>query len=232
MKKLLFAIMVGSLIAMNAIAAESSSKALSLPEKLLELNVTKPEKLGSRENELGLPVGTKVPDFHIKTYDGKPVTFTELMKNAPLLVIFYRGGWCPFCNFQVRQLSQAFPDFQKQGVEPVLISADEVEGAVLVRMAYEVPFPLLSDPDLAAHEAFQVTLAINDVTFNLYKYKYGLDLEAWSRRLHHKIAIPSVFLIDKTGTVQWAHLALDYTTRPNPEQLLKMIAIWQQSQNQ
>jgi len=142
------------------------------------------------------------------------------------MVIFYRGGWCPFCNFQIRELSQAYPDFQNQGVGLVLISVDEVQGAALIQKRYEIPFPVLSDPDLVAHEAFKVTLQIDSPTFKRYKNEYGIDLEAWSQQQHHKIGIPAIFLIDKTSTIQWAHLALDYTVRPSPEQLLKVIANW------
>ena len=234
MKKLLFFTMImGSLISLNIVQADSLSEkpTLTLPQTLLELKVTSQQQLGTRENDLGLPIGAKVSDFKIKTYDGQPVTLTELMKNAPLIVIFYRGGWCPFCNFQIRELSQAYPAFQKQGVELVLISVDEVQGATLVKKSYEIPFPVLSDPDLIAHETFKVTLQIDNATFKRYKNEYQIDLEAWSKQQHHKIGIPSIFLIDKTRTIQWAHLALDYTIRPNPAQLLKVIANWKPGNN-
>lgn len=88
---------------------------------------------------------------------------------------------------------------------------------------YTVPFPLLSDPDLSAHEAFKVVNALDEAGVQ-HLAKLGIDLERWSKRKHHKIAIPSLFLIDKERTVRWAHAARDYKTRPKESDVLEAIA--------
>ena len=84
---------------------------------------------------------------------------------------------------------------------------------------------MISDADLAAHNAFDVTLDVDDETYKLYQ-SYGIELEAWSGKGHHKIAVSSAFLVDSEGVVQWAHTSKDYKTRPSAKQLLSVIDQW------
>jgi peroxiredoxin len=84
-----------------------------------------------------------------------------------------------------------------------------------------VPFPVLSDPDLKAHEAFNVVLQL-DAAGVARLAKYGHDIEKWSGKDHHKMAVPAVFLV-RDGKIAWAHVAQDYKTRPNTEQLLTVV---------
>lgn len=201
---------------------QATSAELKLPAEAKQVAATSADKLGANENDLGLKAGKSVPDFTSHSYDGKTVTLGKLLEDAPLMVIFYRGGWCPFCNYQVRQITQAYAKFQQRHVMPVLISVDQTEGAALVQQSYDIPFPVLSDPELAAHESFNAVIELDDAHVKKYK-NYGIDLEAWSGQNHHKIAAPAVFLVGKDGKVLWSHVALDFKTRPDVEQMLGVI---------
>ncbi len=194
---------------------------LSLPTGDADLGITPAEQLGTNDHGIGLRPGDKVIGFVVHSFDGKSVSWEELRKKGRLLVIFYRGGWCPYCNLQIRQLTLAYPKFEERGILPVLISVDETDASSLVQNTYEIPFPVLSDPDLHALEAFRVTMEVDEATRERYK-EYGIDLSAWSGRDHHKIAVPSAFFVDKNGTVLWAHSAMDYRVRPSPQQLLEV----------
>ena len=181
--------------------------------------------MGSHDQGVGIKKGSKVAGFSAQTHDGQKTDLSTLLTNGPLMVVFYRGGWCPYCNLQIRELTREWPKFKRRGVTPVLISADSVDGASLASKMYEIPFPVLSDANLAAHNAFDVTLDIDDKTYKLYQ-SYGIELEAWSGKGHHKIAVSSAFLVDSEGVVQWAHTSKDYTTRPSAKQLLSVIDQW------
>ena len=207
------------LVVLLAIAANVGAEELSLPSRTPDLGVASAATLGTNDAGIGLAAGDGVPAFVSHSVTGEPVHWNELAEKGPLLVIFYRGGWCPYCNVQIRQLTLAYPEFEARGILPVLISADRPDAASLAQNHYEIPFPVLSDPDLQAHEAFGVTLEVDDVTVERYK-EYGIDLEAWSGRDHHTIAVSSAFLVDVDGVVRWAHTSLDYKTRPSPEQLV------------
>jgi len=104
----------------------------------------------------------------------------------------------------------------------VFISADEVDGALVTQRAYDVPFPLLSDPDLKAHEAFKVVQQVPPEGVKKLA-GYGIDLERWSKRDHHKIAVPAIFLLDAQLQVLWAHADRNHRRRPKLEQLLAAV---------
>lgn len=212
-------IAIGLIVAVVDFGA-NAAETLKLPEVAPPLGVTSGEKLGTNDDGIGLVPGAKVQNFVVSSHEGKPVEWDSLVKQGPLLVVFYRGGWCPYCNVQIRQLTLNYPEFKKRGVLPVLISVDETDGATLAQKTYEIPFPVLSDPNLKAHTAFNVIMEVDADTAKRYKDN-GLDLEAWSGRDHHKIAISSAFLVDKTGVVRWANTSKDYRTRPSPEQLME-----------
>ncbi|MFV8783543.1 peroxiredoxin family protein [Microbulbifer sp. SA54] len=210
-----------AVMALLAVCTSSYGQELKLPEKLPELGVAAEETLGKGQE--GLTVGSKPGAFTVSSHLGEPVSLQDLLENnAPVLVVFYRGGWCPFCNVQIRQLTEAWSEFEKRGVTPVLISADKPDAGAMAKATYEIPFPVLSDPDLKAHEAFDVVVEIDDATAEKYR-TYGIVLEDWSGREHHKIAAPGIFLLDKSGVVRWAHVSADYRTRPSVKQLLAVL---------
>ena len=181
------------------------------------VTVTASKMLGMRDDGLGLAVGAAIPSFEIRDFRGDTFSSTAI-KDANTLLVFYRGGWCPYCNFQIRELSQSHDRFKALGVSLVAISVDRPDASAVTQNAYEVPFPVLSDPDLRAHEAFNVVLQL-DAAGTARLAEYGYDIEQWSGKNHHKMAIPAVFFI-RDGKVAWAHVARDYKTRPSTEQLL------------
>ena len=178
--------------------------------------------VGINENGKGLEPGTTVTAVTVSDIEGNPYPIQQAWAERPALVVFYRGGWCPFCNMHVRELSLGYPQLQAAGVQPLLISVDEPDKAAMVDAQYEIPFPVLSDPQLMAHAAFNVILELNEETLAQYK-EYGIDLPAWSGQEHNKIGVSSVFLIDRSGKVLFSHAPKDYRTRPSVAQLVAMV---------
>lgn len=201
----------------------TAAQDLSLGAKAKGLQTTADSKLGTLDGDYGLPIGSEVVAFQTRDHFGEAVDFGELMQQGPLLVIFYRGGWCPYCNRQVYQLTKAWPKLRSTGITPVLISADKPDAAALAQRTYDIPFPVLADPDLEAHNSFRVALDVDDKTLKKLRNK-GVVLEQWSGRDHHKIAVPSVFIVNRDGKVQWAHSSVDHKTRPSVKQLIKVIS--------
>ncbi|MFO7565472.1 MAG: peroxiredoxin-like family protein [Enhygromyxa sp.] len=178
--------------------------------------------LGTLPEGLGVAVGQPAPDATVLTFEGKPTQLSEVFAGRPTLLVFYRGGWCPFCNSQIHQLTEAHAEFDKRGVSLAAISVDRAEESAKTKARYTIPFPVLADPDLAAHEAFRVTHEAPDEELERLA-GFGMDLEAASGRTHHTIAVPSMFLVDQAGVVRWAHADPDYKVRPSTEQLLAAI---------
>jgi len=192
------------------------------PPRQFEHKATNEDSLGTLPEGIGLPVGALAPDAQVTSSDGAPISLSSLYAEGPILLVFYRGGWCPFCNFQIRELTEAYGDFRARGVRPVAISVDRIEEAARTDATYEIPFPLLSDPDLSAHNAFHVLNTMDEKTIRRLSLM-GLDVESYSGQDHHTVAIPALFVISESGTLLWTHADHDYKTRPTIEQLLGAI---------
>lgn len=162
------------------------------------------DALGAMPDGVGVAVGEAAPDARVEDANGEAVQLAELRERGPILLVFYRGGWCPFCNLQIHSLVEAYPEYQRRGVTPVAISVDRPEAAAATRATYEIPFPVLADPDLAAHEAYRVGRTVPPEELERLR-GFGMDLEEASGRDHHVIAIPALFFIDQAGVVRWAH---------------------------
>lgn len=178
---------------------------------------TKPtpaERLGTVPQGVGLGVGEPAPDVTLTDSDGKPMRLLDLARRGPILLVFYRGGWCPTCNFQIHELAKRFSDLRRRGLTPVAISVDRPAESARTRAAYAVAFPVLSDPDLSAHRAFKVVepLADDDV---LDLRRAGMDVHG-----HAVVAVPSMFVIGTDGKIQWSHADRDPRTRPTIDQIL------------
>jgi peroxiredoxin len=180
----------------------------SSPKPLTEPTI---DALGTREDGLGLPVGAAIPPFEIQDFRGEVFSSTAI-NDANTLVVFYRGGWCPFCNFQIRELGQSHDEFKALGVSLVAISVDQPDAAAVTRNAYEVPFPVLSDPHLKAHEAFNVVLQL-DAAGVARLAKYGHDIEPLDRARNDCAA--SLELRKKPVTKAVSEKPLDSVTSPN-----------------
>lgn len=183
---------------------------------------TAAERLGSLPDRIGVAVGEPAPDATVQDAEGQPVQLRDLVEDGPVMLVFYRGGWCPFCNYQIHQLTEAYPQYRERGVIPVAISVDRPDESAKTQATYEIPFPVLSDTDLAAHRAYRVMHEVDEAERERLQ-GFGMDIEQASGRDHHVIAIPSVFVIDAEGIVRWAHADPDYRTRPSNEQILAVI---------
>lgn len=180
------------------------------------------DRVGVLAPNTGIPVGKKVPAVHALDLDGKDVTLASLYTKGPILLAFYRGGWCPYCNAELHAFSTAYPEYQKRGVTPVAVSVDKPEIEAKTKATWTIPFPVLSDGTATVIEAFHVVKKLEGD--ELAKYKgYGVDLEAYSGNTHHEIAVPALFLIDRGGVVRWAHSDPEYKVRPTTAQILAAI---------
>lgn len=94
--------------------------------------------LGTLPDGIGIPVGERAPDASLQDADGRAVQLSDLVAKGPILLVLYRGGWCPYCNFQIRSMTTAASDFERRGVTPVAVSVDRTEEAA--RTKYRPPW--------------------------------------------------------------------------------------------
>jgi peroxiredoxin len=180
------------------------------------------DRLGRLAPGTGIVVGEVAPNVSALDLDGRQVSLADLYKSGPILLAFYRGGWCPYCNTEIHSLTQAYPEYRKRGVTPVALSVEKPEQSSKLKATYTIPFPVLSDTEAKSLEAFHLIKKVPEEELAKMK-SFGIDLEALSGKTHHEIAIPALFLIDRTGIVRFAHSDPDFKVRPSTAQLLAAI---------
>lgn len=187
-----------------------------------DFNLAAEESLGTRSDNLGIPAGSMAPDATLASIEDGETTLSDLWADQNVMLIFYRGGWCPYCNAQIRDITVNYSKFQDRSVLPVLVSVDEPDASALLTATYEVPFPVMSDSDLDAHQAYNVVLKVTEEEYQA-RLARGVDMEAYSGQDHHVMAVPSTFLIKQGGHLAWSHVDVDFRTRPSAAQLLAVV---------
>jgi peroxiredoxin len=170
-----------------------------------------------------LEKGQKVPEVTLKGLDGKDVSLASLHQDKPLVIVFFRGGWCPICTKHTQQLINVYPELMAKGFEMIGVSPDSVESTQANIDKSSIPFPLYSDSELNATTSFGLAFKVDDATVTKYK-GFGIDLEKASGQTHHALPIPAIYVASKDGVVTFAHSNPDYRQRLNSSDLLKAIS--------
>ncbi len=183
------------------------------------LGETPDARLGTSAAGFGLAVGQRAPDATLEDVSGKKTKLSDLYKEGPTFVVFYRGGWCPFCNLQLHDLAASKAEFDKRGIRLVAISVDKPSEEAKTQAKDGVAFPMLSDSKLVAHKAFKVVHATTEEEQKKMA-SFGVDLGGYSGEAHQSFAVPAIFMVDRAGVIRFAHVDEDYKTRPSAKQLL------------
>ena len=166
-----------------------------------------------------LPVGSAMPAAVVRNPDGTERRIGPGPLSRPTVLIFYRGGWCPYCNRHLGALKKIEPQLIKLGYELLFLSADRPEILFSSLKEPDVRYTLLSDASMSAARAYHVAYHLDAAAMAKYG-EYGVDLEAASGQSHHQLPVPAVFIIDRTGVIRFVYANPDYTVRITPDALL------------
>jgi peroxiredoxin len=176
----------------------------------------------AQTNSTPLKVGDTIPDVSVRNEADQPVALRQLVATRPTVLIFYRGGWCPYCTRHLKALAGIEADLKKAGAQLVAISMDKPEKLKATPDRESLGYQLLSDSDATAVRAFSLAFKVDDATIKKYQ-GYGIDLDAASGRDHHLLPHPAAYVVDPTGKVQFAHFDPDYKARLSPQEILKAV---------
>jgi peroxiredoxin len=205
------------------LAAQKQEWAVALPEearkllkqatqRLVESSVTKPL----------VTAGDKFPQFSLPNAVGNAVNSEDLLAQGPMVVCFYRGGWCPFCNLELRAYQEILEDIHKLGAEFVAISPQlPDEGLTMVAKA-NLTFEVLSDTGNSLAEHLGLVFDLGDKLVDLY-LSMGYDLERINGNVRWTLPVPATFVIGTDNTVALAYGHADYTQRLEPGEALESI---------
>jgi peroxiredoxin len=166
-----------------------------------------------------LMIGTQIPDLTLKTAAGESLDLRAAAKEQPLVLIFYRGGWCPYCNAHLGQLQEIDPQLRELGYRIVAISPDRQGKMAESLDKIEMSYTLLSDSSMEAAKAFGIAFEVDAETLKKLD-SYNIDIEEASGEKHHMLPVPAVFIVGTDGIIDFSYANPDYKIRLSPEVLL------------
>lgn len=167
----------------------------------------------------GLNVGARVPSFSLSDPGGKTVSSKQLLKGGNLVIVFYRGAWCPFCNTYLRSLQKRLPEITAAGGTLVAISVENPDSSAAVAKKNEVAFTVLSDPNLETARKFGIVYQLPAETDAQYK-QYGIDLAKRNGMSKPELPLSATYVVDKKGKITYAFLEPDYKKRAEPDVII------------
>ncbi len=169
-----------------------------------------------------LNVGASAPSFELKDSNGKLVSSADLLKQGSLVITFYRGAWCPFCNVYLRKLGQRMSDIRTAGGSLVAISVENPDTSMTVAKKNEVLFPVLSDPNLDVARQFGIVYEMPPATAAQYKSR-GLDLATRNSMTKPELPLGATYIIDKKGKIIYAFIETDFKKRAEPDLIIETL---------
>ena len=171
------------------------------------------------DTRTALGIGAVAPNFTLTDTAGKPYVLSELLPHGPVVALFYRGGWCPFCNVQLRAFQLASSRLRALKAQVVLISPQESNQSLSLIERHALTFPLLTD--VGNHVARQYGLAfqLNPAVRDGY-LAIDVDLAHINDDASWELPMPATFVIDRAGLIRYSFVSADYTQRSEPADVL------------
>lgn len=178
--------------------------------------------LDPSKDKPGLLVGDAAPALTLMDAAGKPVALGDLYAKGPVVVTFYRGGWCPFCTKALKDWNGKAAELEKAGATLVFITAESRESAKETGEKNAANLRIVSDADGSAAKAFRVAFGMPPGDQEKYK-GYGVDLSKKTASGRWELPAPGTFVVDKAGVVTFASADWDYEKRADPDKVLEAV---------
>lgn len=170
-----------------------------------------------------IKVSESIPEVPLTRSNGDTIDLNSYVGNRSVVIVFYRGGWCPYCTRHLSALQEVKQDIADKGYELIAITPDRFDllDTSIVRSG-GLDYTLLSDASAIAIQEFGIGWKVNDELYDKYKNQYHMDTEFWSGESHHILPVPAVFVV-KNGKIAYQYVNPDYSTRLAPQVLLSFL---------
>ena len=166
-----------------------------------------------------LQVGDRAPDFTLPGPDGNDVSSRDLLARGPLVITFYRGVWCPYCNAELQALQDALPEITALRGSLVAISPESAANSRKAIRQNELSFPILTDKGNEVAAAVGLRFRLPDELIAIYK-GFGNDLAVVNGEPSWTLPMPGRFVVAPDGVIAYAEVNPDYTRRPDPADMM------------
>ena len=170
-----------------------------------------------------IQINQQAPHFELPNQEGKQILLDDLLAKGPVVITFYRGDWCPYCNLQLRALQTRLNDIHQLDATLVAISPQVPDGSLTESEIAKMEFMVLSDQDAKIASEYGVTWEVPEFLLDHMRIDRQLDLVQINNGNGLILPIPATFVIGKDGLVKWSYVNVDYRTRSEPDDILKAL---------
>jgi peroxiredoxin len=171
----------------------------------------------------GLFLNAKAPDFKLKDQSGVEVASKNLRKKGPVVVVFYRGNWCPYCNKELKNLQDSLSMITERGASVVAITPEAEAGIAKTIEKTGAVFPILWDAEMKVSKGYAVSYEVDEKLAARYK-NFGTNLlENNAQKGKAYLPVPAVYIISEDGFVTYRYFESDYKKRPTVKELLAQL---------
>ncbi len=213
-KKLFLLVLLSLILTFNAFSQDMMSQ--NIVKTAQEIS---PQEAAKK----ALNVGAKMPSFTLSNANGKSVVSSDLLKRGNLVVVFYRGAWCPYCNLYLKKLQDNVSQIQAQNANIVAISVENPDKSLSVAQKNKVSFDVLSDPKLETARKFGIVYQLDSGTNEKYK-GFGVDLVKQNETETPDLPLSATYIVNQKGEITYAFLEPDYKKRAEPTDIITMLS--------
>lgn len=201
-------------------AFKSNFESKVAPPHVVELfHRTTAALIATGQAERALKVGDVAPAFTLSNAEGERVSSASLLERGPLVVTFYRGVWCPYCNIDLQAIEAAANEIRAQGASLVAISMQTAPNSLKSQRENKLSYPILVDEGGETAHAFGIRFRLQDELIGAYQ-GFGVELPVINGEPSWTLPMPARYVIDQDGTIAYAEVNPDYTRRPDPSELM------------
>lgn len=171
--------------------------------------------------EAARQVGDTAPDFTLNNAIGRPVRLYDALKNGPVVLTWYRGGWCPYCNLTLHRLQEELPRFRAAGATLLALTPELPDSSMSTTEKHALEFDILSDIGNGAARAYGVVFRLTPEV--AARYQESFDLHAYNGNASNELPLAATYVIDTKGVIRYAFLSPDYRDRAEPRDILEAV---------
>ncbi|MBJ9992767.1 peroxiredoxin-like family protein [Paenibacillus sp. S28] len=191
-----------------------------LPAAVTEAFERSVEDLRTSGAARGLMVGDDAPDFTLSNQTGDPVTLSEEFAHGPVILTFYRGAWCPFCNLELRAYQRLLDRIHEAGARLLAISPQTPDHSLSMQEKNGLGYHVLSDLHNKVAEKYRLTFRLAEDVQQVYR-SLGFPLDQFNGDDSWELPVPATYVIDSQGVIRYASVDPDYRTRAEPEEVVQ-----------
>ena len=178
--------------------------------------------MNSKISEQSLKVGDMVPNFTLPNAVGNSLELQTILDKGAVVISFYRGGWCPYCNLELRALQQSLPEIEALGATLITISPETPDNSLSTSEKNELTFEVLSDSKNQVAKQFGLVFTLAEELRPIYT-QFGIDIPAYNGDSTFELPIPATYVVAPNGKIIHSFANVDYTQRLDPREVIKVL---------